>query len=41
MTNYRASAEEVLSGMRVKLEGAQGLTRDELVGAGDAPNPVE
>jgi hypothetical protein len=30
----------VLGGMRVKLENAQGLTRDELVGAGDAPNPI-
>ncbi len=41
VTNYQASAEEVLSGMRVKLEGAQGLTRDELAGAGNAPNPIK
>jgi catalase len=41
VTNYQASAEEVLGGMRVELENGQGLTRDELVGAGNAPNPVE
>jgi catalase len=41
VTNYQASAEEVLGGMRVKLEGAQGLTRDELAGAGNAPNPIK
>ena len=41
VTNYQASAEEVLGGMRVKLENAQGLTRDELVGAGNAPNPMK
>ncbi len=37
LTKYQASAEEVLGGMRVEPEGAQGLTRDELVGSGNAP----